>query len=875
KNTLEGSTPADRFNHFLNQTLSTPKSLIRFFSKYPLIENAIETAICFWKESISELAERLHNDKKDIEETFRCRADKIARIEWELSDSHKRGRSVAILTFSSEQKLVYKPRNIKIEMLYNSLLKFLNQKKAKPSLKTLAMLEKGLYGWVEYVPHSPCLDESAVRCFYEQSGAHLCLFYLLRGIDAHFENSIACGEHPVMIDCETLFMPPFGEPAEKKEKFSVLHTFFLPGIFPSHAQDKAKELGGFSMDPSDCSFRILHWVFPNTDEAHLAYEKKIAPAKHLPVFQEKYLAAKDYEEEIIRGFQNTYELFFQNQKEILKPGGLLERGKTDPIRVLMRNTKTYFNLLHRLTNPEFLSNPDLFEKELDQLTESMKGLQKKYLSVIDAEKTALRRGDIPIFYAYPGGVDLLGENYEPIVRLAFSSSPLQEAISCIQKMSKADEASQVHSIRDAFTALKSASHFSENMDTKSTIPSTTPLGNKKLGHYAVQIARTMLKRTNSPDEPEWYAMELIPSLNRFSFQKIGPNLYNGTAGIALFFAAIGSVLNDSFWKDKAELLLQPMCEKIKKGDASLLISQYGIGGMVGVPSFAYALSHTGRLLQNKSLQIYAMELICAISSDWIEEDAFFDLILGNAGLILILLSLYESNQNPEVLKKAILAGDHLIKHASDWGRDACMWKSEISKSQGLTGFSHGTAGIAYALLKLGHFSQAPRFKKMAFKAIQYERLTFSEEKQNWPDFRKSSYGMSWCHGAPGIGLGRVGAFQYLNDSAIREEIEIALQTTEQNFQGKQDHLCCGNFGRLELFRVAAPILQRKDLQEKTNHFASFLIEQRQSESEEEPFFKLGGGVYHPGFFTGMSGIGYTLLSLHDDGKLLPRISLLD
>ncbi|MBZ5604295.1 MAG: hypothetical protein LAO79_18490, partial [Acidobacteriia bacterium] len=78
----------------------------------------------------------------------------------------------------------------------------------------------------------------------------------------------------------------------------------------------------------------------------------------------------------------------------------------------------------------------------------------------------------------------------------------------------------------------------------------------------------------------------------------------------------------------------------------------------------------------------------------------------------------------------------------------------------LTGFSHGAAGIAYALERLSRATAMAEFRDAASEARAYESAVFSKDRGNWPDLRfpvtklGPVFQTTWCHGATGIGLGR-------------------------------------------------------------------------------------------------------------------------
>ena len=148
-----------------------------------------------------------------------------------------------------------------------------------------------------------------------------------------------------------------------------------------------------------------------------------------------------------------------------------------------------------------------------------------------------------------------------------------------------------------------------------------------------------------------------------------------------------------------------------------------------------------------------------------------------AGALLSLLALYEASPDRRILERAIACGEHLIeaRTATDAGLRA--WVTD----EGLrtTGFSHGTAGIAYALLRLYEHTRDARFLEAAEEAIAYEDTQYSPENRNWVDFGAGRAGLpvAVVPGAPGIGLARLGGLGVLDTEQVREDIDLAVQTT--------------------------------------------------------------------------------------------------
>src|SRR6185436_1354471 len=77
---------------------------------------------------------------------------------------------------------------------------------------TLKILDRGGYGWVEFVTPAGCDTLAAVRRFYGRQGGQLALLYALAATDFHFENLMAAGEQPMLLDLEALMQPVSQEP---------------------------------------------------------------------------------------------------------------------------------------------------------------------------------------------------------------------------------------------------------------------------------------------------------------------------------------------------------------------------------------------------------------------------------------------------------------------------------------------------------------------------------------------------------------------------------------------------------------------------------------------------------------------------------------
>jgi len=188
----------------------------------------------------------------------------------------------------------------------------------------------------------------------------------------------------------------------------------------------------------------------------------------------------------------------------------------------------------------------------------------------------------------------------------------------------------------------------------------------------------------------------------------------------------------------------------------------------------------------------------------------------------------------------------------------------------LTGFSHGAAGISWALLELFRATGEERFRQGAEQGFRYERSCFSAQHGNWPDFQLSKgkileCSTAWCHGAPGIGISRLRAWQILKEGLYREESEIALGTTmaalRDTSQGNYS-LCHGHAGNAEVLLYASQVIEGPDYRAAAERVAMEGIERYEDERIPWPCGS-PDEAETPDLMLGLAGIGYFYLRLCD------------
>jgi type 2 lantibiotic biosynthesis protein LanM len=291
-----------------------------------------------------------------------------------------------------------------------------------------------------------------------------------------------------------------------------------------------------------------------------------------------------------------------------------------------------------------------------------------------------------------------------------------------------------------------------------------------------------------------------------------------------------------------------------------------LGAFNGWGGLFYTYSHLAALWSRADLSLANQEILDTLSA-FLERDEHLDVIGGAAGLILGLTTLPHSELHDGIQNVLRRCGDRLVETAQSMPCGAA-WRTAISGGEPLAGFSHGAAGIALGLLRLGELSGDSRYSSLAMEAIRYERNLYSAEHQNWPDLRSlprrrerhAKYMVAWCHGATGIGMARLACLPFLSDAAVHDEIQIAIQTTFAAGFGGNHSLCHGDLGNLDFLLEAAVNLDDRRLMTQVRRVAAAVFDDLDGHGAK---CGIPLGAETPGLMTGIAGIGYALLRLAD------------
>jgi class II lanthipeptide synthase len=883
---LHGETPEARFEHFMRQ-LSSDRLIVPFLAKYPVLARQLLVTIDQWAEYLGEFLAHLSADWEALSVTFAADGDPglLVEVDAGKGDRHRRGRSVLALRFGSGLRLLYKPKPLAADVHFQELLSWLNDMGAEPALRPVRIIDRGDYGWSEFVTASSCASEGEISRFYQRQGSYLALLYALDATDLHNENLVAAGEHPVLVDLEALFHPhvhgadpALANLAAGALDSSVWQVGLLPHRIWSDEESLGVDMSGLGGQPGQMNpHRILRWERPGTDEIRLVRQRVELPvSENRPRLHGHDVDVLDYKDAIITGFIGMYRLLCRHTDRLLTEQ--LPRFARDEIRAFARPTNVYGLLWYESFHPDLLRDALDRDRFFDRLWTG--AAQRPYLApVIPPERRDLWRGDIPLFTTSPRRRGIVTSEGEPIAGF-FDTPSLELVRRRIEQLGEDDLAKQAWIIEASLATLL--------MDRDATIGDSVdvpapvrPAEREQL----LMLANTIGKRLDELalqndtgacwlgvgplDESTW---ALVPS---------GTDLYSGTTGIALFLAYLGAVGGDPAATLLARRAVTSLRADIRDSlttleDEAVTASFPTLGAFVGLPSVIYLLTHLGVLWEEPALLDEAADLAGRLPP-LISRDTYLDVLQGSAGCILALLGLHDVRPSPGILETAIHCGDRLLATTQPMPRGTA-WTA-LKGEPPLGGLSHGAAGFALSLLRLSAYSGEDRFFRCALSALEYERSLLVPGRNNWADLRvlpsrkrgpdhggesAPAFTVAWCHGAPGIGLARLGALDQLDDAYVREEIDVALRATKQYGFAMNHSLCHGALGNVELLLTAAQSLDRPEDHQALRQATAVVVA-----SIEANGFVTGVplGVETPGFMTGLAGIGYELLRLAEPGSV--------
>jgi type 2 lantibiotic biosynthesis protein LanM len=866
---LSGANSEQRWQHFLE--LSSRQSFWDdLVSHYPSLLRRVDAIVRNRCAASLHFAQRWTTDRSRLESL--CDPHDLHELSFGAGDSHRGGFTVAIVRGEGWQ-VVYKPRSLAID---SALRGFVSE--LAVNVRVPEVVDRGDYGWAEFVAHRFAAGNDELRSFYRGIGHLLALMRLLSGSDLHAENVIAEGGTPVVVDCETLFTPKippspsgYGGAVDRAGEL-IARTVLSVGVLPGRGMGlgwRGVDLSGVGMLPGQQPMqRQLEIIDAGTDKAHVGPILVEAPVSQNHPSPRPALA--EYWPEVLCGFD---ELTATLQR-LDAAGNLRPRLRVFDdcgIRVVLRATEVYAEIGRMLWHPVSLHNLEAARQRAFDLLEKMAAnvsMAPDDPAVIKAEIDELLEGDIPYFST----VVREGRLHGPRNTSWLPPRHLVEA--ALADWRSADFALEEKVIQSSLVSA----YINDGWKSQGTsVLQTRGLGGDleaRRRRQAAQIIRSIV--TNAIHGGDGSVAWIAPVLSEtgWSVQPLQQDFYNGISGLTLL---LGAYLHETAAGhvdaiDEVERLFTAALHTLHLGEAKReRLSDEGMkirpvppGAYLGLGSqiWTYLVLARWGLDGGDGLQ-RARKLADQIPTA-AAADETYDLLSGSAGAIVPLLMLASKTGDETYLRIASQLGDLLHERAKHRNGHA-YWPNAIAP-EGMGGFAHGVTGIGWALTRLARATANAQHEQLAQAAFAFEDALFDEEEQNWRDLRGlegTKTAAAWCHGAVGIGLAHFNLDPALTQTSTREFLHRAAAATWRLGMGWNHCACHGDLGAWELLNHAIAAGEApKDL--NTSYLLDLILT---SLEHDGPSCGMGRNAFTPGLLPGVGGVAYQLLRAHPEHDL--------
>ncbi|MET8502634.1 type 2 lanthipeptide synthetase LanM [Streptomyces microflavus] len=833
---LAGDGPEARFRDFLRLTAGRD-GLAAFLTAYPVLARILARTSLAAADALTEMLGRLADDRELLDASgvlgdgapgtpAAGRGPRaLTGVEAGAGDSHRGGRSVMILRFTDGSRLVYKPRPLAAHRHFNTLVEWFGSLPGAPSLRALRVLDRGDYGWVEFVEERPCSSTAETHLFYRRQGALLALLHLLDGTDLHQENLIACGPHPVLVDVETLFHPPLSQahsadPAARALHDSVHRVGLLPQLLvgDSAALDVSAIGGGRA---AASPIETADWADAGRDTMRLVRRSaRFTESANRPRLQGVPADPSAYTDSLCEGFRAGYTSISDYRDELLGRRGLLTDFAQDEVRVVPRPTWTYTTLLDESTHPDLMRDAAERHQVLSLLRTPTLGVPA-LPGLEDEEIEELWAGDVPVFLTRPGSTDLWSGTGRA-VPVAPGPTGLARVEEKVRAMDTVDRQDQERIIRAAMVSTSSKpphrAEGGERARTAATAPEPEQLlsAARSVGDQLVSLAYRHKERTN------WIGLELLGE-RYWRLAPMAADLASGYTGPALFLAQLAALTGAERYAETAREALAPVPGLLdalhgRVDDLTVL----GSGAFAGLGGIAYALAEVGSLLGDRAvldLAGPATRLACAASA---AEDGY-GVRGGAAGGLVSLLAVHRTTGRAEAWR----------------GAERCAERISVAPLPEAGGFAEGAAGIGWALLRFAAAGGGEQYRTAGLRALRRAAVEVTG-------------GRAWCEGAAGVALAIADSPDALADPDLSGWLAEQAGELADSAPLADDSLCHGELGLLELLGHGALTGDRTPWVRRAGTLLA-------AADREGPRCGTPGHVPHPGLLTGLSGVGHGLL----------------
>lgn len=813
---LVGGTPEERFRYFTS-LCTEPELQSAIREEYPVLVRQVAERLRFWIERRLDLAQSFTDDAEDISVSFWAgMTPTTVDIDFGAGDTHREGRSVAIFT-TDVGKVVYKPRRPNMERAFAGTIDWFNASSPPYKLRVPEMVDRGEYAWFEFIKSEQIPLGGADQCSW-RLGALNAVLFALQSTDFHHENIVYAGVMPVPVDLESLLHTERRYANEDHSDLVNVASDALAescvgvGILPSPIVT-SREGRVYSSDISAVGYRsgqsatiaMPRFLNESSDEMHVVNgPAPLTSADDASMDREVLWGRRG---EFRAGFAWAYRAIISDRSAWVDAGGLIDGYANARSRYIPRPTMVYGKLLSESYHPDFMRDGVDRDLCLGKLLAGYANRPERE-ALIRAEIADLRQGDIPFFE-----VDALTGEFiaamDTIRVLGGTEPPIERIRSRIREgMGAQDLKLQLQLIDYSYATLPHS-----EAPLRVPLPALTdPIGDSRDQRLTTSLDLIRELRENMVIRPNgvgWMSMAAIGE-TVWVTKPTTMDVYGGLSGIALALEGV-AIATEEEWVETLRLevldqikaygpLIDTDAESIEKIRQSQNSGAFGhIGG--------FALIMGREWIRNgdegaRQASARALDVLRALAP----SDGHHDFVTGNAGVLSLIDALAGVLDRPAHLT-ALADISRALESAAIRDTRGARWQGE-GNDRPLIGFSHGTTGIAWSLVRAAEALERPELAELAGDALRFERVNSELAAGDWPDLRSLPIGTdhmrAWCHGSPGAGFGRalIQKRGIQLDPVVHQERKRAIATTAltlsvENGRGAGNNsLCHGNVGNL-------------------------------------------------------------------------------
>ncbi len=604
------------------------------WSTFPVLASLMTLTVVHWFQSLEEMIRALERDHAEIATGLSGTSTPltIKAIHGDAGDKHLDGRSVMLLTFADDARVVFKPKQLAITDVFRDLVDRINAAGFTPPLRVHdAMVCEG-HTWEEYIPHRPCEDEAQVARFYRRMGGWIRLLQIVEGRDFWLDNLIADGEYPIFIDLETIMQPrrsamPMSDAAERVQdrlEASPLVTNIVAMPVPIGPGIAGEDLACF-VTPKDFLSPFAATSIPgakSSGESRDGYRTWTHP-EHAPVLDGEPVDAERWYPEIEAGYRDMAATIDALAGEFLQPCGLVDRLSTHPVRTIFRDTWTCIRIIHRSTAPPLLGHYQRRRQFLERMGRESAVDAEVTGPVIAAEVRAMLALDVPFFSAY-GNEDAIHPPSGKPVAGFFDGTARDRLVTNLRVSSRERLEEDIALLRTAFWTT----HRSTPAVQGSSSASVAPIHDNDWIAAASRIAEDIADAQvpGADGSSSWPALSYHPMADIENWSPIGNDLLSGRAGLIPMFLDEWRTTGEERWRDLASSLAHEVAATIRqvglplRGDsppshpaAPLLLGAFtGVGGMLAAVKLASDELDDGDLERKWSDTLHGVDWAAAL-----------------------------------------------------------------------------------------------------------------------------------------------------------------------------------------------------------------------------------------------------------------------